>query len=41
MALATRFTEQFAVEHPIVCGCVTRVGTPVLIAAVAGAGVLG
>jgi nitronate monooxygenase len=31
----------FGVEHPIVCGGMTRVGTPELIAAVANAGALG
>ncbi|MBA3742784.1 nitronate monooxygenase [Sporichthya sp.] len=41
MALSTRFTETFGVQHPIVCGGMTRVGTPELIAAVANAGALG
>ncbi|GAA0606102.1 nitronate monooxygenase family protein [Sporichthya brevicatena] len=41
MALSTRFTDLFGVEHPIVCGGMTRVGTPELIAAVANAGALG
>lgn len=41
MALKTRFTEQFGVEHPIVCGGLTGVGTAELIAAVANAGALG
>ena len=37
----TRFTETFGVEHPIVCGGMTGVGTADLIAAVANAGALG
>ena len=41
MALSTRFTDLFGVKHPIVCGGMTRVGTPELIAAVANAGALG
>ncbi len=41
MALSTRFTDLFGVQHPIVCGGMTRVGTPELIAAVANAGALG
>lgn len=41
MTLATRFTDLFGVRHPIVCGGMTRVGTPALIAAVAEAGALG
>jgi nitronate monooxygenase len=41
MTLATRFTDLFGVTHPIVCGGMTRVGTPGLIAAVAEAGALG
>lgn len=41
MALTTRFTETFEVEHPIVCGGLTGVGTARLIAAVAEAGALG
>jgi nitronate monooxygenase len=40
VALSTRFTELFGVEHPIVCGGMTRVGTPELTAAVAEAGAL-
>ncbi|HUR72923.1 MAG TPA: nitronate monooxygenase family protein [Sporichthya sp.] len=40
MALTTRFTELFGVQHPIVCGGMTRVGTPELTAAVADAGAL-
>jgi nitronate monooxygenase len=41
MIFATRFTELFGVKHPVVCGGMTRVGTPELIAAVADAGALG
>lgn len=37
----TAFTEMFGVEHPIVCGGMTAVGTADLIAAVANAGALG
>lgn len=37
----TRFTETFGIEHPIVCGGMTGVGTAELIAAVANAGALG
>lgn len=37
----TRFTELFGVEHPIVCGGMTAVGTAELIGAVAEAGALG
>ena len=39
--LKTRFTEMFGIEHPIVCGGMTGVGTADLIAAVANAGALG
>jgi nitronate monooxygenase len=39
--LKTRFTEEFGIEHPIVCGGMTAVGTADLIAAVANAGALG
>ncbi|WP_308162702.1 NAD(P)H-dependent flavin oxidoreductase [Nocardia alni] len=39
--LKTRFTEEFGVEHPIVCGGMTAVGRAELIAAVANAGALG
>jgi len=39
--LRTRFTETFGVEHPIVCGGMTGVGTAELVAAVADAGALG
>jgi nitronate monooxygenase len=37
----TRFTETFGIEHPILCGGMTTVGTADLIAAVANAGALG
>jgi NAD(P)H-dependent flavin oxidoreductase YrpB (nitropropane dioxygenase family) len=37
----TRFTEEFGIEHPIVCGGMTAVGTAELIAAVANSGALG
>ncbi|GAA1936486.1 NAD(P)H-dependent flavin oxidoreductase [Nocardioides hwasunensis] len=39
--LRTRFTEEFGIEHPIVCGGMTAVGTAELISAVANAGALG
>jgi nitronate monooxygenase len=39
--LVTPFTETFGVEHPVVCGGMTGVGTAPLIAAVANAGALG
>lgn len=39
--LTTRFTETFGVDHPIVCGGMTAVGTADLIGAVAQAGALG
>lgn len=39
--LHTRFTEEFGIEHPIVCGGMTGVGTAELISAVANAGALG
>ncbi|OZD59758.1 nitronate monooxygenase [Rhodococcus sp. 06-1059B-a] len=39
--IRTRFTDTFAVDHPIVCGGMTGVGTAGLIAAVANAGALG
>jgi nitronate monooxygenase len=39
--LKTRFTEEFGIEHPIVCGGMTGVGKAELIAAVANAGALG
>lgn len=41
MALTTRFTEIFGIEHPVVCGGMTAVGTAELVAAVANAGALG
>ncbi|MGW6770190.1 NAD(P)H-dependent flavin oxidoreductase [Streptomyces sp. NPDC055037] len=41
MALSTRFTQLFGIEHPVVCGGMTAVGTAELIAAVANAGGLG
>src|SRR5882757_1717872 len=41
MTISTAFTDLFGVTHPIVCGGMTRVGTPGLIAAVAEAGALG
>lgn len=39
--ISTRFTETFGVEHPVVCGGMTAVGTAELIAPVAEAGALG
>ncbi|HTK63339.1 MAG TPA: nitronate monooxygenase [Pseudonocardia sp.] len=39
--MKTRFTEEFGIEHPIVCGGMTAVGRAELIAAVANAGALG
>ena len=39
--LTTRFTRDFGIEHPIVCGGMTGVGKAELIAAVANAGALG
>lgn len=39
--LQTRFTREFGIEHPIVCGGMTGVGTAELVAAVANAGALG
>lgn len=39
--ISTRFTETFGIEHPIVCGGMTAVGTAELIAPVAEAGALG
>jgi nitronate monooxygenase len=38
---STRFTREFGIEHPIVCGGMTAVGTADLIAPVANAGALG
>lgn len=37
----TEFTETFGIEHPIVCGGMTGLGTAELISAVANAGALG
>lgn len=39
--IRTRFTEQFGIEHPILCGGMTGLGTAELISAVANAGALG
>lgn len=39
--IRTTFTEQFGVDHPIVCGGMTGLGTADLIAPVANAGALG
>lgn len=39
--IATRFTETFGIEHPVVCGGMTGAGTADLISAVANAGALG
>ncbi|GHB32541.1 nitronate monooxygenase [Streptomyces viridiviolaceus] len=39
--ISTTFTELFGVDHPIVCGGMTGVGTAELISAVADAGALG
>lgn len=39
--IRTRFTEQFGVQHPILCGGMTGLGTAPLISAVANAGALG
>jgi NADH:quinone reductase (non-electrogenic) len=39
--IQTEFTEQFGVDHPIVCGGMMGVGTAELVAAVAEAGALG
>lgn len=41
MSIRTRITELLGIEHPIVCGGMTAVGTADLIAAVANAGALG
>lgn len=40
-AIANRFTREFQVQHPIVCGGMVAVGRAELIAAVANAGALG
>src|ERR1035437_9735578 len=37
----TEFTEMFGIQHPIVCGGMTGLGTARLISAVANAGALG
>lgn len=39
--IQTRFTREFEIEHPIVCGGMTGVGKAELISAVANAGALG
>ncbi|MBC7596010.1 MAG: nitronate monooxygenase [Kineosporiaceae bacterium] len=39
--LTTEFTEVFGIDHPIVCGGMTAIGTAELIAPVANAGALG
>ncbi|WP_245994568.1 hypothetical protein [Nocardioides immobilis] len=39
--IATEFTRQFGVPHPILCGGMTGYGTAPLIGAVANAGALG
>lgn len=39
--IRTTFTEQFGVDHPVLCGGMTGLGTAELIAAVANAGALG
>lgn len=39
--IRTQFTEQFGIEHPLVCGGMSGIGTARLIAAVANAGALG
>lgn len=39
--LRTQFTEMFGVDHPLVCGGMTGLGTAELISAVANAGALG
>ena len=39
--ISTTFTEQFGVDHPILCGGMTGLGTADLIAPVANAGALG
>ncbi|WP_044519881.1 nitronate monooxygenase, partial [Mycolicibacterium septicum] len=41
MALKTKFTETFGIEHPIVQGGMQWVGRAELVAAVANAGALG
>jgi len=39
--IRTRITEMFAIDHPLVCGGMTGLGTAQLISAVANAGALG
>ena len=39
--ISTRFTTAFGIEHPVVCGGMTGLGTAPLISAVANAGALG
>jgi NADH:quinone reductase (non-electrogenic) len=39
--IRTTFTKQFGVDHPILCGGMTGLGTAELIAPVANAGALG
>lgn len=39
--IRTTFTEQFGIDHPILCGGMTGLGTAELISAVANAGALG
>lgn len=39
--IRTQFTEEFGVEHPLLCGGMTGLGTAELISAVANAGALG
>src|ERR1700710_2445889 len=39
--IRTTFTETFGVDHPILCGGMTGLGTAELISAVANAGALG
>lgn len=39
--IATQFTRDFGVAHPVVCGGMTGYGTAQLISAVANAGALG
>lgn len=41
MPISTPLTQMFGVEHPVVCGGMTAVGTADLISAVANAGALG
>ena len=41
MVLTTRITKMFGIQHPIVMGGMTGVGTPELAAAVSNAGGLG